>query len=190
MKIRDYTKVCFGLKGQSHVLLLVSIMLIVPLMMSCGVTKQVSQTQSNEVRDSLIIKEIQKVTPVTIPQEKTTVEIPISDLRKLPEGAVYNEKKGRLNVKVKYVPADTVRGSPEKIDITATCDSLQVLYKNTEKEFVRIRNDTSKEITKIKEDASRQKLTWFKFGFGCGMCLIAAFVLLIRRLRHFFNNKK
>ena len=113
-------------------------------MSSCCATKQIAQQSHREVRDSVVIREVREVRPVTIPESRVEMEIPIESLRNLPEGSVYTEKKGQANVVVKYVP------KTETVFVYATCDSLQVLCESLQRDLIQIRSDTAKEKTEIK----------------------------------------
>lgn len=186
MRIINYTKVYQGLKGLSHVLQLVSIMLLALLVASCSTTKQMAQSQSREVKDSLVIRETREAIPVIVPESKAQLMIPMENLRKLPSGAAYSEKSGQATVEAKYVPNNPVTGEPEYIIVTSTCDSLQLLCWKQEKELIRIRNDTEKEKIEIKEDAAKQKNRCLFIGFVCGICVTVVIRFLINKVKRFF----
>ena len=189
MRITNYTKVFRGLSGLSPGLRLASIMLIALLMASCGSTKQTSHSQSRETSDSLVIRETQKAIPVTVPESKAQIAIPTESLHKLPDGATFKEKSGQAAVEVKYIPAQTDTGEPEYIIVTATCDSLQLLCWEKEKELTRIRNDTENEKLEIKQDAAKAKYRCLIIGFICGACVIIVITISINKLKKYVRKE-
>lgn len=189
MRITNYTSVFPGLSGLSPGLRAVSIMLIALLIMSCSTTKQTSRTQSRETSDSLVIREIQKAIPVTVPESKAQIAIPTESLHKLPEGATFKEKSGQAAVEVKYIPAQPDVGKPEYIIVTATCDSLQLLCWEKDKELTRIRSDTEKEKLEIKQDASRAKNRCLLIGFISGACVVIVIRLSINKLKKYVRKE-
>lgn len=185
MKITSYSKAFPGSKGLYLALRLASIMLIVLLATSCSSSKQTVQSQSKEVSDSLVIREIQKAIPVVVPESKAQLTIPTENLHKLPEGATFTEKSGQAAVEVKYIPAQPDIGEPEYIIVTATCDSLQLLCWEQEKELIRIRSDTEKEKLEIKQDASKAKNKCLLIGFICGVCVTIVIRLSIKKIKQY-----
>ena len=186
MRKRNCERWLAGLREPCRKSMVVAIILIALSMWSCSTTKQMAQSQSREVKDSLVIKETREAIPVTVPESKAQLTIPTENLRKLPEGATYTEKKGQATVEVKYVPDNPTTGEPEYIIVTSTCDSLQLLCWKQEKELVRIRSDTEKEKTEIKEDASKQKNRCLMIGFICGICVTVVIRFLINKVKRFF----
>lgn len=75
--------------------------------------------------------------------------IPVENLRNLPEGSSYSEKSGRERGR-EYVP------QTETVFVYATCDSLQILCENLQREMIRIRSDAEKEKTEIRVDNFRR----------------------------------
>lgn len=138
------------------------------LITSCCGTKQISQSQ-REVRDSVVIREVREVTPVTIPESTVQMEIPIENLHKLPEGSSYSEKSGQANVEIRYV---AVPGEPEVIVVRATCDSLQVLCESLQREITRIREDTAMEKTEIRSNSFKKGVTWGAIATGLAFILL------------------
>ena len=183
MRITNYTNVFRGLSGLSPGLRLVSIMLIVLLAVSCGITKQTAHSQSRETSDSLVIRETQKAIPITVPESKAQLTIPTESLHKLPEGATFTEKSGQAAVEVKYIPAQPDTGEPEYIIVTATCDSLQLLCWEKDKELTRIRSDTEKEKLEIKQDAAKAKNRCLLIGFISGACVIIVITKSITKFK-------
>lgn len=108
------------------------------------------------------------------------MEIPVENLRNLPEGSSYSEKSGQANVVVKYVP------QTETVFVYATCDSLQILCENLQREMIRIRWDAEKEKTEIRVDN-------FRSGFRLGVItasllaigLVAGWLAIKRKLKIF-----
>lgn len=94
------------------------------------------------------------------------MEIPVENLRNLPEGSSYSEKSGQANVVVKYVP------QTETVFVYATCDSLQILCENLQREMLRIRWDAEKEKTEIRVDN-------FRKGFWVGVISLSLLAMLI-----------
>ena len=82
------------------------------------------------------------------------MEIPVESLRNLPEGSSYSEKSGQANVVVKYVP------QTETVFVYATCDSLQILCENLQREMTRIRSDSEKEKIEIEINNFRSGFRW------------------------------
>jgi hypothetical protein len=83
--------------------------------------------------------------------------IPTESLRNLPEGASFTERQGQASVKVVRVE---VPGEPEYILVTSSCDSLQVLCENLQRDLIRIREDTETEKTEIRVDNFKRGLKW------------------------------
>nr|DAD92290.1 MAG TPA: hypothetical protein [Myoviridae sp. ct9MV2] len=186
MRKRNCEQWLVGLREPCQKYMVAAIILIALSMWSCSTTKQTAQSQSREVRDSLVIKETREAIPVTVPESKAQLTIPMESLRKLPPGATYTEKSGQATVEAKYVPDNPTTGEPEYIIVTSTCDSLQLLCWKQEKELIRIRNDTEKEKIEIKEDAAKQKNRCLWAGFICGICVTVVIRFLINKVKRFF----
>lgn len=182
MKITNFEKMDLGIVEHWLVPQVVSIILFAPSISSCCTTKQ-QMSQSKAVRDSIVIREIREIVPVTIPQSKVQIAIPAIDLRKLPPGASYAEKSGQAAVEVKYVPDNPTTGEPEYIIVTSTCDSLQVLCTNQEKELIRIRSDTQKELIETTKDIAKQRNIWLIIGLICGVCVAVAARFMINKIK-------
>lgn len=144
-------------------------------MSSCCATKQIAQQSHREVKDSVIIREVREITPVKIPESKVEMEIPVENLRKLPEGSSYTEKSGQAKVVVKYVP------QTETVFVYATCDSLQVLCENLKRDLIRVRSDSEKEKIEIKADRFKSGFYWGAISAGLAALLIAAAWVTIKR---------
>lgn len=119
-----------GWKGCSFVLVLVAIMTLALSSQSCRSTKQALQRDS---RDSLRMLERLTASLATIPMSKVTLPLTVENLRKLPPGARYTAKNGQASAEVE------MRGGT--IYVTATCDSLQQLVFEYQKELTRVSSD-------------------------------------------------
>lgn len=161
----------------------VGFILIVLFISSCHPTRQIVQSE-RQVRDSVVIKEIQSVTPVTIPASRVELTIPTANLRNLPQGAAYIGKQGQAGVEVRY---EAPPGEPENILVTATCDSLQILCWELERELIRTRDDTEKEKTEIIQDAARAKNRCLVIGFICGLCVSLTITWLGKKVKRIFK---
>lgn len=113
-----------------------------------------AQESHRELRDSVVIREVRETIPVKIPESRVEMEIPVESLRNLPEGSSYSEKSGQANVVVKYVP------QTETVFVYATCDSLQILCENLQREMTRIRSDSEKEKIEIEINNFRSGFRW------------------------------
>ena len=147
-------------------------------MSSCCGTKQITQSNHRAVRDSVIIREVHEVIPVTIPESKAEIEIPLESLRNLPVGASFTEKQGQASVEVVYV---NVPGETEYIVVTATCDSLQVLCKNLQREIYQLHEDMEVEKTEIKTDNLKKGFKWGALSVGLLAVLLALVWTTIKR---------
>lgn len=154
---------------------LAAIIPIVLFLSSCCATKQIAQQSHSEVKDSVIIREVREITPVKIPESKVEMQIPVENLRKLPEGSSYTEKSGQANVVVKYIPRT------ETVYVYATCDSLQVLCENLQRDLIRIRSDSEKEKTEIKVNNFKNGFRWGAITASIAALLIAAVWITIKR---------
>lgn len=102
----------------------------------------------------------------------------------MPEGAVFTEKQGQASVRVRY---EAPPGEPETIVVTATCDSLQILCRELERELIRTRNDTETEKTEIIQDAARAKNRCLVIGFICGLSVSLCLWWLGRKVKRIFK---
>ena len=166
MKNKKCEKRCRASRGLSTRFLLAAIFPIALSISSCCATKQIAQESRRELRDSVVIREVHETIPVKIPESRVEMEIPVENLRNLPEGSSYSEKSGQANVVVKYVP------QTETVFVYATCDSLQILCENLLREMIRIRWDAEKEKTEIRVDN-------FRKGFWVGVISLSLLAMLI-----------
>lgn len=94
--------------------------------------------------------------------DQVTLPIAIPSLRELPEGAVFTYRSGRAQVKA------TMQG--DTIYVTASCDSLQALLYQYEKELTKVRNETISE-TKVEKPPDLFSWKWFVAGCLAGLLL-------------------
>lgn len=106
------------------------------------------------------------------------MQIPMENLRKLPEGSSYTEKSGQANVVVKYIP------KTETVYVYATCDSLQVLCENLQRDLIRIRENTEIEKTEIKADNFKSGFRWGAISASlAALLIVAAWITIKRKLK-------
>lgn len=141
------------------------------LAVSCGTTRKLTESQK-ATSDSVVIKEIQIVTTVPVPESKVEMVIPVENLHNLPPGAAYTDKNGQANVKV------TARN--DTLYVAASCDSLQVQCERYEKELTRIRSDTDKQVTELKKNTFQTAFKWCSTGFIAGV-ILTLIVIIIKK---------
>jgi hypothetical protein len=78
----------------------------------------------------------------------------MDNLRKLPQGAAYTQKQGQATVSA------AVQG--DSLIITATCDSLQYLVYQYEKEITRLQS--ALEVIEKEKEPCPSPLKWFLYG--------------------------
>lgn len=166
MRNKNCEKRCRACRGLSTRFFLAVIFPIALSISSCCATRRITQESHRELRDSVVIREVRETIPVKIPESRVEMEIPVENLRNLPEGSSYSEKSGQANVVVKYVP------QTETVFVYATCDSLQILCENLQREMLRIRFDAEKEKTEIRVDN-------FRKGFWVGVISLSVLAILI-----------
>lgn len=91
---------------------------------SCSVRR--SQTSQSHRLDSISERIEVLPTPVTLPETKATLSLPLSHLLDLPEGAGFHARRGKTHLTL------TRRG--DSLEATATTDSLTVLPLLTQRE--------------------------------------------------------
>lgn len=172
MTLQDYMK-RWGLSaGQWRNVTFAVIFLFALLIQSCGSTKGTTVSHTNRT-DSLMIREISLILPVTVPLTRADLRLNLSDVANLTPGAVFSDKNGQASVRVER--RDSI------IYITATCDSLQVLCENKTREVYHLRELLEKQETKIVEPPG-----WWEtfknnaFYIAVGMVLMLV-INLIRR---------
>ena len=114
-----------------------------------------------------------KMTPVTIPLSRATLRIPLDSLRRLPGGAIYQERDGRATVSATVKDGTLV--------VHAECDSLQQLVYELEERLSAQREQAStrKEIKVPSPTPVRTRLKWYSSGVLTG--LIAALLWTHRK---------
>jgi hypothetical protein len=147
-------------------------MILALLITSCGSSRKLMES-AKEVRDSVVIREIQTVINVPVPESKVELVIPTENLHNLPPGAVYADKNGQANVRV------TTRN--DTIYVSASCDSLSLQCERYEKELVRIRNDTEKQLTEVKKNGFQTLFKWCSIGFCAGVVLTFIVIIILKR---------
>lgn len=180
MKNKKCEKRCRASRGLSTRFFLAVIFPIALSISSCCATKQIAQESHREVRDSVVIREVRETIPVKIPESRVEMEIPVENLRNLPEGSSYSEKSGQANVVVKYVP------QTETVFVYATCDSLQILCENLQREMLRIRSDAEKEKIEIEINNFRSGFRWGAISASLlAIGLVAGWLVIKRKLKIF-----
>ena len=91
---------------------------------SCSVRH--AQTLTSQHLDSISERVEVLPTPVTLPETKATLSLPLSHLLDLPEGAGFHARRGKTHLTL------TRRG--DSLEATATTDSLTVLPRLTHRE--------------------------------------------------------
>ena len=172
MKTENYIGSFLAWKGLCQWLALASIMLIALFASSCGSTKKMTENARTSI-DSVLLKEVRQVINIPIPRSKVELKIPTQNLRSLPPGASFSEKKGQAGIRVEAV-GDTVY-------VSATCDSLQVQCERYEKELTRIRSDTDKQVTAIKKNTFQTAFKWCSTGFIAGVLLTLTVIIIKKK---------
>lgn len=142
------------------------------LAVSCGTTRKLTESQK-AISDSVVIKEIQIVTTVPVPESRVEMVIPVENLHNLPPGAAYTDKNGQANVKV-------TTGN-DTIYVSASCDSLSLQCERYEKELTRIRSDTDKQVTEIKKNTFQTVFKWCSTGFIAGVILTLTVIIIKKK---------
>lgn len=170
--MKNYVKNCSGLNRVLSVLLHAVIGLCVLCAQSCKTQcmDMTSEARSENLQDSTI-SEIRLRKPITVPESKVDLKIPMTSLLKLPPSASFSNRSGRANLKVDK-DNDTIR-------IYASCDSLQMLVEYYQRELTRIRSQTNNQEQKV-ERRSVGVRTAFKFIFIGFVAGILATAILIK----------
>lgn len=151
------------------------IMSVLVLSAGCSSTRKVESARVDVITaDTLIHYRIEKQEVVTIPSSSANLRISEDQLRSIPEDAVFMKKESRASV--------VVAKKNNIIEVTATCDSLNIIVESLESEIIRLKHhqinemsETVKEIT-IKEPSGLQ---WFQiWGFRLMLVAIALYVIL------------
>lgn len=172
MKTKNYTRLSAGWNGLYRRLPAVVIMTLALFVTSCGITRKSAESR-REVKDSVVIREIQIVKTIPVPESKVEMVIPLENLRNLPEGAAYTKKAGQANVKVS--------ADGDSLFVFASCDSLALQCEQYEKELVRIRSDTDKQITEVKKNTFQTSFKWCLGGFIAGIIITIIAIFIYKR---------
>lgn len=173
MNEKNLTEQWAGLSGLYRKCSLAGIILIALSTLSCSSTKRLSES-SQVVVDSVVIREVREIIPVTIPESKAVLAIPMENLRSLPPEASFTNKSGQATVKAEYKPPDEP-GEPEVIIITATCDSLQVMTERLQRELTRARYEAEATFSELRKDGRNL----FLFGLAAGIFITAVVFIII-----------
>ena len=173
MKKKIYMRLSSVWNGLFQRLRTVGILIMLALLaVSCGTTRKLTESQK-VTSDSVVIKEIQIVTTVSVPESKVEMVIPVENLHNLPPGAAYTDKNGQANVKV------TARN--DSLYVAASCDRLQVQCERYEKELTRIRSDTDRQVTEIKKNSVQTLFKWCLTGFLAGIISTITIIIIKKR---------
>lgn len=123
--------------------------------------------QTSLTDSQLILTEVRR-TPVTVPESKVTLSIPVDSVLALPTGASYSQKSGQARVNIRR---GTVAGDQgEVIVVEATCDSLQLVCE----EYMRTIQSLKKELAAAQHDSKSEQMV--KRGSD-GVRMVVVFVL-------------
>ncbi len=172
MNIINYTRLLFAWSTLFQGLKVAGILIIVLLTTSCGGSRKLYRSQETTI-DSVLLKETSTAKVVHVPASTATLSIPTVNLRDLPPGAAYTSKKGQAGLKV---TADSTT-----IYVTATCDSLEILCHELERELIRIRGDTKKEVTEVEKNSFLAGVKWCSIGFVLGVLSVIILIITIKR---------
>ena len=145
-----------------------------------------SRTESllSRLTDSASVVTERRLTGLTVPESSVRLTIAPDSLQSLPAGASYNAKSGQARVEVSRKPA--VSGTAERIVVYATCDSLQLVCEEYEKEIRVLRSsaqqieskDSLNEAQEVSEKRSAPFWTGLKGGIiGFLFGVLAGFFL-------------
>lgn len=104
------------------------------------------------------------------------MEIPMENLRNLPDEASYADKNGQAGVNIK------IRG--DTLVVTATCDSLQREVERLSKEMIRIRSDTlsfNKDSIKTRSSTVQTLFNWYLSGLLSGFIILLVIYFIKRK---------
>jgi hypothetical protein len=116
MKSENYEKLFRALSAPCRGRRLVLIMTIALFAASCATTTK-TKTTTVENRETAYEAKTVRITHQAVPSSQARLQVPIAEIQKLPDGAVFAAKSGQAQAKVR-IRNDT-------IIIIATCDSLQ-----------------------------------------------------------------
>lgn len=128
--------------------------------------------QTSLTDSQLILTEVRR-TPVTVPESKVTLSIPVDSVLALPTGASYSQKSGQARVNIRR---ETVAGDQgEVIVVEATCDSLQLVCE----EYMRTIQSLKKELAAAQHDSSEQMVKRGSDGVRTVIELIGLIVIIL-----------
>ena len=130
----------------------------------------------------LTLTEVRR-TPVTVPESKVTMSIPVDSVLTLPTGASYSQKSGQARVNIQR---GTVAGEQgEVIVVEATCDSLQLVCE----EYMRTIQSLKKELAAEQHDSSEQIVKRGSDGVRTAIEVIGLIVIIPFLLFNYIKTK-
>ncbi|KAA6308139.1 hypothetical protein EZS27_040184 [termite gut metagenome] len=177
MKTRDLTGPYPVCNMPFHKLTLVLITLVALSVASCRTVKQTQvlerETALSALRqDSIEIREERTQKIVKVPQETATLTLTKEQIDSLPVDALYESKSGRAGITLKKTTAG-------EAEITANCDSLNLVVESLYKEVFHLRVLESELTQKLNEQKVIEvnRLTswqwfWNRLGQICFVALI------------------
>lgn len=157
-----------GSKGQLRKLPLASIMTIALFASSCKSTE--IRTHSRETRsDTLQERRSAQLTLMPVPPSRTTLALPLPQLRNLPPGANYSSRSGQARLDIR-------RGQGDTLQVTATCDSLarQVILLTEELTRIRSKAETEEKLPPPVRSPTGWQWFWIRLGQLSAVLLLAA----------------
>lgn len=168
MKTKNSIGLWPGLKEQLRKLPLASIMMIALFASSCKSTGIRALTREVH-NDTLQERRSAQVTLMPVPLSRTTLALPLPQLRSLPQGASYSNHRGQARLSVTRTQGDTLL-------LTATCDSLarQVILLTEELTRARSNTERQEEISPTGRSPTGWQWFWIRLGQLSAMLLTAA----------------
>ena len=161
-----------------------AVMLLIALLSwSCRSSKQmiVSENVESHQRTDSVSLLMEKITrPIVIPQATARMEIPSGSLLKLPLGANFQAKSGNATATITHMESG--------YEITANCDSLNVLVTDLRTEVYHLNQENTALKTNFKEQKTVGLSGWQWFQIYGFRILIVG--LLIFLLWKFFISPK
>ncbi|WP_147381202.1 hypothetical protein [Parabacteroides sp. AM08-6] len=135
---------------------------------SCSSSKSIETSRSEDIKQ----KETLSIRAATVPESHACLAIPSTELRELPEKAVYMQKDGQATASIRFLH--------DTLFVTASCDSLQMLVYEYAEEIERLNNST--------QTVSKERSVYsYKWGF-MGLLAVLLFVLW-RYFKHTIRSK-
>jgi hypothetical protein len=180
MKTRDFIRPypVWNMRFQKPVLVLIT--LVALSVVSCRSVKQTQVLERETVlsalrQDSIETREERTQKIVKIPQETATLTLTREQIDSLPADAVYESKSGRAGVTLKKTTAG-------EVEITANCDSLNLIVESLYKEVFHLRVSESELTQKLndKQVSEVSRLTVFqRFWIWLGKIYSVALILYV-----------